>query len=160
MKLCSPGKATNSAFTLVEVLIVVLIMAVLAAVVVQQQTASTNDAKIALVQQHLSAMKNQIELQKALHGSYPLEIEADWFAGGIPKHPFNDGSVPDIHVLATFPDRQHPQYKIIDQFGAYWYNPKNGMIRARIPNQRTTAKTLAAYNYIHNSKLTLLSQTN
>jgi prepilin-type N-terminal cleavage/methylation domain-containing protein len=159
MKFRSSEIRARAAFTLVEVLIVVLIMGILAAAVVQHSNHSTQDAQIALVQQHIRAIKNEVEMQRALTGEFPSEIKAEWFASGIPKHPGNDGSVADIHVFSTVASRQHPQYKIVDQFGAYWYNPNNGAVRARVPEQRTNAVTLAAYNYVNNAKLTSLSDT-
>jgi len=61
----------NSAFTLIEVLIVVVIMAVLAATVIPQFAESTTDAKQSSLKFNMHTLRSQIELYKIHHGAYP-----------------------------------------------------------------------------------------
>lgn len=61
----------NSAFTLIEVLIVVVIMAVLAATVIPQFSSSTTDAKESSLKFNMHTLRSQIELYKIHHGEYP-----------------------------------------------------------------------------------------
>ena len=61
----------NSAFTLIEVLIVVVIMAVLAATVIPQFASSTTDAKESTAKFNMHSLRSQIELYRIHHGEYP-----------------------------------------------------------------------------------------
>ena len=61
----------NSAFTLIEVLIVVVIMAVLAATVIPQFASSTTDAKESTAKFNMHSLRSQIELYQIHHGKYP-----------------------------------------------------------------------------------------
>ncbi len=66
----------NSAFTLIEVLIVVVIMAVLAATVIPQFASSTTDAKESALKFNVHTLRSQIELYKIHHGDYPTLTDA------------------------------------------------------------------------------------
>jgi prepilin-type N-terminal cleavage/methylation domain-containing protein len=57
----------QSAFTLVEVLIVVVIMAVLAATIIPQFADSTTDAKESTLKFNLHTLRSQIELYRTHH---------------------------------------------------------------------------------------------
>jgi type II secretion system protein G len=78
-------------FTLIEVLIVVVVMAILAAVVLPRFSDSANDAKKALLRQHLHTVRSQIELYKLQHngavpsafGSLQQLTKATNAAGGV-----------------------------------------------------------------------------
>ena len=62
----------QSAFTLVEVLIVVVIMAILAATIIPQFTDTTKDAKSSTSKFNLHTLRSQIELYRTQHnGSSP-----------------------------------------------------------------------------------------
>lgn len=70
----------NSAFTLIEVLIVVVIMAVLAATVIPQFASSTTDAKESALKFNKHTLQSQIQLYKIHHGAYPALT-----AGSLPQ---------------------------------------------------------------------------
>ncbi len=57
----------ESAFTLIEVLIVVVIMAILAATIIPQFTDSTKDAKLSTVKFNLATLRAQIQLYRTQH---------------------------------------------------------------------------------------------
>ena len=62
----------NSAFTLVEILIVVIILGILAAIVIPQFTEASNDARSSAMQSDLQTVRSQLELYKVQHNeAYP-----------------------------------------------------------------------------------------
>jgi len=62
----------NSAFTLVEILIVVIILAILAAIVIPQFTQASSVAKQSSLVSDLSSMRSQLALYAAQHSdTYP-----------------------------------------------------------------------------------------
>jgi general secretion pathway protein G len=57
----------NSAFTLVEILIVVIILGILAAIVIPQFTQASNDARTNALLSDLQTVRSQIQLYKVQH---------------------------------------------------------------------------------------------
>ena len=57
----------NSAFTLVEILIVVIILGILAAIVIPQFSQASNDARLSSLTSDLQSMRSQIQLYKVQH---------------------------------------------------------------------------------------------
>lgn len=64
-------RSVQTAFTLVELLIVVVILAILAAIVIPQFSSSASDAREAALDSNLGTLRAAIELFKAQHGFYP-----------------------------------------------------------------------------------------
>ncbi len=62
----------NSAFTLVEILIVVIILGILAAIVIPQFTQASSDARANALASDLQTVRSQLELYKVQHlDTYP-----------------------------------------------------------------------------------------
>ncbi len=71
-------KTKNSAFTLVEILIVVIILGILAAIVIPQFTEASNDARRSSLLSDLQTLRSQIELFKIQHNDMlPGYVRAD-----------------------------------------------------------------------------------
>lgn len=156
-------QSSNSGFTLIELLIVVIILSIISSIVVPQIVQGSHDAEIATVQNSLRAIQKQLDIHHIKNGSYPTFFDSRWFRGyKLPKHPLNDGSIPEIHYYVASADRTHPVYKVMDRtdHGAYWYNKILGVVRSRVPMQETEEKTLDLYNLLNQSSLTSMSQTN
>lgn len=123
-----------------------MILAILAAIVIPRFQNNTGEAEVAALQSNLRAMRVMLEQYHAMHGDWPTKIDPAWFAGGLPDHPGNTYDVPAVEVESK-PARTDPSTKTLSATvgGAYWYNPGNGIIRARIPRQATNAETNALY---------------
>ena len=54
---------------------------------------------------------------------------------------------------ATLGSAEHPANKVLkgSMPGAYWYNPQNGIVRARVTDQGSSAATLQLYNDVNQS---------
>ena len=64
----------QSAFTLVELLIVVIILAILAAIIVPQFTEATDDATQAAYDTNIANIRSAIDLYRQQHDEYPGEV--------------------------------------------------------------------------------------
>jgi len=65
----------NTAFTLIEILIVVMILAILAAVIIPQFTNAAEDSKLSNLMSNLQSIRAQLELYKIHHNdTYPTDI--------------------------------------------------------------------------------------
>ncbi len=143
-------------FTLVEILIVVVILGVLAAIVVTSFGGVDLEARSSAAQSDLKHMQTQVMLEaQANGGGFPDEISNDmlteWF-GRVRPHPFSTGETP----LGVETDESgdssmtHPAEKLIaeDSFG-WWYNPTNGVIRSRVPDQGADEVNLDLYRLVN-----------
>lgn len=70
------ARATNSGFSLVELLIVVIILAILAAIVVPQFADTSTSARNSAVDSNIAAMRSAIDLYRQQHGAYPGDLAA------------------------------------------------------------------------------------
>jgi len=152
----SPRSAASSrAFTLVEVLIVVVILGILAAIVVPQFSDASHETSESALRSTIASLRTLIDLQyhAATPPGYPATIDSAWFAtGGGLTHPENTFGIPSVEIDSTA-GRSHPPNKMLTAAmpGAFWYNPTNGLFRARIANRGSNAATLAAYNRVNDS---------
>ncbi len=85
------NRVRQSAFTLIEVLIVVVIMSILAATIIPQFSATTDDAKSSAQKFNSHTLRAQIELYRIHHTEYPEitdgklpQLTSATNAGGIP----------------------------------------------------------------------------
>ncbi len=68
----------NSAFTLVEILIVVIILGILAAIVIPQFTNASQDARKSSLTSQLQTLRSQIELYKLQHKDVLPDLVTNW----------------------------------------------------------------------------------
>ena len=133
-----------------------------------QRQAATD---LALAKFEVSRFQNQIHLQAALanadgpsSGSRPPEsIDPKWFDGNHPVNPLLGPLHPWVEIEEPgYPERLHPlNLTAPDERSAqFWYNPGNGLVRARVPRGISDAKTLRTYNEINDSTLTSLFTRN
>ncbi len=144
-------------FTLVELTIVIAVLAILAALVVPKLQGHTDEAAVRTIQTNLRAIQTQVDAFVANHGQHPADLSGTWFVGGtIPEHPHNTMDIASHQTLAG--NYQHPGNKVLKSgvLGAYWYNPDNAVVRARVADVGTEAETLALYNEINGSDETTL----
>lgn len=145
----------RSGFTLVEVLIVVVIIGILATIVVPQFSDASHEANAATLKSTLTSLRTLIDVgyHRATPPAYPATVDSSWFSAGPGlTHPENTFGVPAVEVDST-PNRTHPPDKVLDgsSAGAFWYNPTNGLIRARVAYVGSDAATLAYYNEVNDS---------
>lgn len=153
----SGDRRLEGGFTLVEILIVVIILGILAALVVPKFSNASTDSKAAAAAATCRVVQQKILEYRGTNGSYPATIDPAWFAGGnLPKSPFNPLYADPIEVDTTSTaDIRHPRIKSIStSLKPFWYNASNGLFRARVTLQSSTAKTLELYNKANNSALT------
>jgi len=144
-------------FTLVELMLVVSILGILAALVVPKYVNAQDDAAASALAGNVKMIREQITLYHAKHGVYPDDIDAGWFAGGVPEHPENKFGMPTIQTLAAA-NLSHPAQKVLYDggAGAYIYNSVEGTFNARVGDKGSAAATLDFYNKVNNSSETAL----
>ena len=116
----------------------------------EQTVASTNTA--------LLRIQSEIRLRSALDGyqtsreGFVVMVDTDWFEGGPPQNTLLTGSNrPWIEVDHTGNRSiKDPRTPFATKFDAsWWYNPANGVVRAKVPEQATNRATLELYERVN-----------
>ena len=144
--------ARTHGFTLVELLIVVVFIALFAATVVPALSERDEEAKIAAAQNVVRGVARQIERYRAQHDEWPPRVQAEWFRGHKlpinPLEPDHPRSIDEDNDAGGRTEKWHPTGKTTASW-PFWYNPSNGSIRIRVPEQATREETLALYNLVN-----------
>ncbi|MFI4860434.1 MAG: type II secretion system protein [Phycisphaerales bacterium JB063] len=140
------------AFTLIELLIIVSILGILASIVIPRFANSKALATNSALTTSVSGINTKLADVFARTGEWPATIEPAWFIGGEPDHVQNTFGVPMIQTVTT-DGLEHPADKVLKAGvgGAYWYNPNEGVFRARVVDQGSAAATLDLYNQVNNA---------
>ncbi|MCP4589932.1 MAG: prepilin-type N-terminal cleavage/methylation domain-containing protein [bacterium] len=147
------------AFTLVEVLIVVIVLSILAAAILPQFTEAADESRIGTTAIIVKSMQRQLTVEKARDGTWPTAFDATWFEGGVlPNNPYDPDQTDQIQVTNSA-TMLHPTTKTVGDYGSFWYNYGNGIVRARVLAGVDTAATIKVYNSVNGTKITTLSQT-
>lgn len=103
-------------------------------------------------------IQSEIRLRSALEGAknssqgWILEVKGGWFALGGPENPLLTASwrpwletaLPDEHAM------RHPEIRIAREgVAAWWYNPAQGVVRARVPDQGTHRASVELYERVN-----------
>ena len=152
----------------------ILLVAVLAALAALFFTQQRHVAQVADAKQQTRDDLDRLTERTAYHGAleqsqrptvdpdalpFPLEVRLEWFGDDVPRNRLAPGH-PWIDVAPYGDESTHPPDPVLlrpDQAGI-WYNPNNGMFRARVQPGVGDAETLAFYNRVNDSDLPDLSR--
>jgi hypothetical protein len=149
----------------VDSLVALMLAAVLAGVVMKKQSGVDHEAELEVLRSEVRRFQQQIMLQSALEqvelnaGGFPETVDPEWFHGDVPDNPLLSPSAPWVEVADT--DQAalpHPPDKVAIDPGAarFWYNPRLGIIRARVPAGISDNQALRWYNLINDCDLPTL----
>ncbi|MFW5839049.1 MAG: type II secretion system protein [Planctomycetota bacterium] len=160
------GLRTSRAFSLIEMTIVITIIGLVGAIAAGRLSHFAYQAKVSASAASVLNMAMKIDEIHAIEGDYPSEIKPEWFVGRkLPANPFAPDPAEVIRISAgDQAGKFHPSAKIYLPDGteadsAYWYNPANGAIRARVADRGPAASTLMLYNVVNGANAVFLSQT-
>jgi len=87
---------------------------------------------------------------------WPVTLDPKWFESDPPQNPLLMGDRPWLEI-ATIDDAalEHPSVRmsIRDNMAAFWYNPYQGIVRARVPVMINDEQSLAMYNRVNSCGL-------
>lgn len=147
---------------LIDSLVAVMLAALLAAIVVSERNEQDwyRDIEVASVDLH--RLQREIYLQAALGSvplsdrGFPITVDPEWFDDGLPRNPLVGPDHPWLEVAG--PAQQsllHPPGRMAAdrQTAKFWYNPHQGVVRARVSSDLAEDEALALYNQVNGCRL-------
>ncbi len=156
---------------IVDGLIALLLLGVLGIVLLNrrekhQLTDQYQMVQLALARLHEEALYQgtlaQAQEEKSPQTRFPSWISPLWFhAEGLPMNVVVSGRHPWIDIAPQDDESDHPPDPVATQFtqAGIWYNPNQGVFRARVPSQWSESDTLDLYNMLNNTALEALPQS-
>lgn len=92
---------------------------------------------------------------------WPVTIDPAWFDGDPPRNRLLTGDRPWVEVAR--PEDAHLRDPVVrvaldERFASFWYNPYQGIVRARVPLEINDKLTLDLYNTVNGTALTTIYQ--
>jgi hypothetical protein len=147
----------------VDALVAIMLVGILAGIVASNRAQSGQVAHEDFVRQEVHRFQREIALQRALKpaaglevNQYPETIDPAWFGDNLPKnpllppaHPWVEVAGPSQRLLLDPPDPATADPKV----ARFWYNPRLGIVRARVPIGMSDDDMLGLYNAINSTGL-------
>lgn len=145
-----------------DITLLVLVVSIVVAGVMWSRAGREESSAIDGTRSAISRLEREIRLRSGTGSAelnprgWPVRIESVWFLGSAPRnlllsddHPWMEIAPPADAGL------EHPRTRIaIDRSTAsFWYNPANGIVRARTPGGVSDKRTTEVYNLVNSSSL-------
>lgn len=147
---------------ILDSLMAVALAALLWGILHTQQVEKQHERDVETVRANVRLIQQQIMLQAALERvarneyGFPITIDPEWFGDMVPLNPLV-GAGHDWMEIATADEARlaHPDVRTADDpsLSCFWYNPVNGIVRARVPHGVSDEKALALYNFVNGCNL-------
>lgn len=147
---------------LIDTLVALMLAGMLGGVVwmsrMQDEDHTARDATRAAT----SHFQKQVKLQSAIvqatdrHKIWPDTIDPEWFKGNLPRNELLTGNHPWVEIAGAEERKlTHPMIKAVTgpETAGFWYNPANGIVRARVPAGISDDQSLELYNFINACEL-------
>jgi hypothetical protein len=147
---------------LIDSLVAVMLAALLAAIILSHRSDQERYRDVEVATLDLHRLQREIYLQAALGAvplserGFPVTVDPEWFESGLPRNPLLGPDHPWLEVAGAA--QQHlthpPQRMAADRSTAkFWYNPYQGVVRARISSELSEAEALTLYNQVNGCRL-------
>jgi prepilin-type N-terminal cleavage/methylation domain-containing protein len=162
----------SRAFTLVELIAVMVVLAILAGVAAPRFFDKTDEAKIAAAKGARAALAQAVlnwKMNDAVvnggEGAWPPDLDdiLQNDGGDHLLNPWHASRMNIYNIDRGGPNKLYMRNKTIESsqnhWGSIWYNPDNGRMMFRVPEQRTTQQTIDLFNEVNQTNITSLRQT-
>lgn len=147
---------------LIDSLVALMLAGILAGVVIQNRHRDEHMARIQTTRDAIHQIEQHLKVQIALEqveltdAGWPRTIDPQWFPLQQPRNVLLPDNRAWVEVIGP-QDRhlRHPKSITGDNrdLATFWYNPYQGIIRARIPAGLTDVETVALYNQVNGTTL-------
>lgn len=128
----------------------------------EQTQGKTDEQKLAVAVQDFDRVLKMRAATKdvELNGrGWPVTIDPSWFQDEAPRNPLVSPDRPWVEIAPPEDaDLSHPHVRVTldERFASFWYNPYQGIVRARVPLRINDELSLALYNQVNGTTLTSL----
>lgn len=147
---------------LIDSLVAVMLAGLLASIILSDRAKQDDSRDVEIATADLHRLQREIYLQSALatvpltdHG-FPITVDPEWFQGGLPRNPLLGPDHPWLEVAheAQYNLKHPPNRMATDRSTAkFWYNPQQGIVRARVSSDMSEVEALAIYNRVNGCNL-------
>ncbi|MCP3904153.1 MAG: hypothetical protein GY715_11020 [Planctomycetes bacterium] len=151
----------------IHILVGLMVAAILGGVAMIKVNEHAQRTEENLARSEVSRFQAQIHLQTTLMAEEneearpPTTIDPAWFPDNRPTNPLLPQTHPWVEIAVTRErDLLHPEDLIAgdESVASFWYNPFNGIVRARVPHQVSDSRVLELYNLVNDANLTSVFQ--
>ncbi|MFG0252799.1 MAG: hypothetical protein ACF8NJ_08005 [Phycisphaerales bacterium JB038] len=150
---------------LIDTLVALMLAGLLGGILLYRQQDRTSDERIEQVQQSLQRIRQQVVLHAAMADTdltgrgFPAEIDPEWFADSLPENSLAQGNHPWVEIASRgHADLRNPPVRVLldESYATFWYNPYQGLVRARVPGDVSDERALQFYNRINGTRIDLI----
>lgn len=148
--------------TIVNILVVVMLAGILVGVMMIRSTNGIKQDQIRTARDEVRRFQRQITFQTTMAEveltaeGHPVTADPNWFHGNLPQNPLIEAGHPWVEIAGRN-ERSflHPLDVVVRDAAAaqFWYNPYQGIVRARVPADISDARALEVYNQVNDSRL-------
>ncbi|MCH8315569.1 MAG: hypothetical protein IIA64_06310 [Planctomycetes bacterium] len=148
--------------TLLNILVVVMLAGILVGVVMIRSNKGIKQDQIRTARDEVRRFQRQITFQATIADvelnaeGYPVTADPNWFHGNLPQNLLIEAGHPWVEIAGRN-ERSllHPLDVVVRDAAAaqFWYNPYQGIVRARVPASISDARALEVYNQVNDSRL-------
>jgi len=145
-----------------NILIVVMVAMLLAGAAWQHRDRAAGQQRIEQTRDEVHRFHRVISLHTALNNierstrGYPMTIDPAWFDDELPVNPLLSSAHPWLEIAhLDHESLLHPPVRAASKtsHARFWYNPANGIVRARVPRRASDGATLRLYNAVNGTAL-------
>lgn len=123
----------------------------------RRDEAVTNQAEAGLRRMDLEVKYRAASKSTELNArGWPVTIDPAWFEGDAPENPILDSDRPWVEVAGMSQcDLLHPPVRMAvdNSLAAFWYNPYQGVVRARVPVMVSDEQATRLYNRVNGTAI-------
>lgn len=147
---------------LVDLVVLATLLAIIAGAVLHHRAVSRERAAVQEVRSDIRRIEQELKMRAAtgsveVNGrGWPVEIDANWFGDNPPKNRLISTNRPWLEIAPpAHAELIHPSIRIAfdESVAAFWYNPANGIVRARVPQTVSDRRATELYNRINRVSL-------
>ncbi len=144
-----------------DILTVLMFFTIVGGMLLMNRQQRLTEQDYAAVRQSLARLAERTVYHKALgdaeltEAGHPKQIDPSWFGGAPPVNVLSPEGSPWIDVAPPGDFAEHPPDPLLIEPGqaGIWYNPNNGVFRARAPALVTDRASLELYNRLNSVSL-------